>query len=1109
MEIKNKVVDNGTIVGYIVDDGSFTLPLCKKALFSEMYIPSLIDSGYKYYGYDADLIEDKDGNSVTDLPEVSLADVDELEWAASIDHADTSALSDADAAKYYSYRESSILTFRTEPVYEINTRERFIQYLETLERQLYDANFSTDNRPINSFVNPEALFTIDELRDSSDVRHYFDIMIKRHHFRNYGAYQNLIRWLKDKGVLNTEKPSLGEFLAAYYAWGPEGIKDKCTDYKMKVAVDGTFEFMSDPLSAADKDYYVNTNRVYKVAIIDGNDTVQYLKYKQSLGDLSDYTELGRSRLAIDSNDKLFSIRRRTHGQRKYMAIQGIGLSDVSDRLYFNLMTESGYAYTYKISHNKIKIGLTHTRTNEEIFSHSTNFAIASVAPTVPLYLDQIDNETDYFLHNLAIIKSAQLAKKKSKNAPYASTTEALISDGVNPVGTVELMSKSVTVNKGNKINHRYDLSTPGDDLTDAIELYLKEIPDYILKAYNLTNDDITEGMQTFLELADIDELKDRRDEMMAGRIGPGDNGFDPTFVDYSTKSGRERGMVAEARAMVGGKGKLYDAIDYYTKIKFASDCIHGNLSVDYFGDGILEDIGVNYGVAAQTMLSVVYAELGDTPDKATATQMLINMENSSLIDINRIFRDRDMAWKGFMVDFAQYRKKHADENVWIWAYCTKVFREISNAPVSEQRPYLMELVTIENNKHDYPVRELMTACVKEAIEAADFDTTPFSKDTDTIFADWNLKRVALSSAEYIAAKLFFFVYAGGVKTEPVDGNYVVKMAIQDGMDLQVKLPVAVYDFIKGFNIETHKKYMSVYDFCKYEYNPNTPQGTFNVYLVNADVDPWHVKPKTGYSIKSFPLLPNYYKEEDLDKANGEGFYLQATQSGGICVAPLKRIESISFVPTATDDEYIMNSNIVKAATTYEDLASYLDPDEYEYIFAYIKRWSLAKKLAAAQGKVLYSIPLKQDIVYGEFAYTYCDEPPVQEIVFKDAYEIDETAFRKDTTVTKYSWRDYVQGVSLIAEKGIKIHPFSINDIDFNNIDKVEPIISSDYRCPIHMAVSGNYLVIKEEDIIRVPVSRISKDQLQQFVQDGVLCQISENKYFVRAVNGDYIMEVMS
>lgn len=1105
MNILKKIVDNGTIVGYQVEDGTFILPMCKKALYLELYIEPLIEAGYKYYGYDADKIEDPNGIPISEHEEMSFEEVDDVEWFASVNLADSSALTDAEAAKYYTFREESAIKFRQEESYEINTREELIQYLNELNRMLFQTTFSTDNRPLNSFVNPDALFTIEELDSSPEVKRYFNIILKRHQFRNYGAYQYLVQWLYDKGVLATLTPSTSEFLNAYYAWGPEGLKDKCINYEMKLNVDGVFTFIKDPLINTSAMTYVTENRDAKVTIVDARENINFLKIHENMSQISDVKDFGRSRIIVNSNDTLLGIRRMQNTGRKYTAIGRTLVSDVSDRAYFTIIAENGYTYTYKVSHNKLKIGLAYVSTNQEIYSSTNNFGLASVVPTVTIPIDAVENNTDYYLWNLAIIKSAQLIQAKTKKAPVSSTTEFLLKDGVNPIATVDMMANSIAKNPGYTINRKYSLEVKGDELTAALDAYLRDIPDYILKAYNLTEDDLDEGITSFLELADVDDLKDRREAMMSMRIGPNDPGFDPTYQDYKSKMGKKNAEFNEARVLLNVGERMLDAVDYYTKLKFVHDCIHGKLSVNNFGEGLMNDMGASYRVSAECILSVIYAEFGNTPDRDTAVDFILNIESSDLIDINKIFRLRDQALKGYLADFGQYRATRANQNAWIWAYCTKVFREISNAPISQQRPYLMELVVLENNKTDMPTRTLMTACVTESMEKYGFDEKAF--DEDGPLAGCSEKSTAMKSADWIAAKLFFFIYAGGIKTEPVNGVYTIPMNVQDDKVLNIDVPEAVVNFVKSFNKETHKRYITVFDFCKYEYNPNTKEGTFNICLVNADVDPWHVKPKQGYKIKSYNLLSNYYEQTTLDGANGNGWYLQNYNNGGIVVEPLKTVYKSKFIPESPIEETLMYEDMCKSATTVDGLEEFLYYDQFEYIFAYVKRWALARKQANAMGKKLISIPLKQDIVYAPFAYSFCEELPPQEPVYSDDYSFDDKMAQSSADINIISWQNFADRAIGTSLKQTSIKEFSIRDIDLNDIGNIQDIISGDYSAEVPVVITGNYINVRDESIIRVAASRLTQNQLAQFIEAGILRQITPNKYFIRAINGDYILEV--
>lgn len=1103
MNISHKIMNNGTIVGYMVQDGSFTLPMCKNALYTELYIQGLIDAGYKFYSREADTIEDKDGQPICNLPSVELNTLDEIEWNASLDMAMSSALSDAEAAKYYSFKETSAIEFKREDTYEINTRERFIAYLEGLKRAFYNVDYSTDNRPINSFINPDVLFTIDELNNNPELKAYMDIIIKRHHFRDYSAYRKLVRWLCDKGVLNTTEPSVAEFIKAYYAWGPEGINDKCTNIELKLNVDGAFTFPGDPLTTSSPEANMFDNRTNKVVVIDDRNNIHFLKTHEDISNITDISEFGRNRILIGSNNTLFQLKRDTNVGKKYRAVKNALYSDVSDRLCFTLISESGFTYLYKVAHNKMRINLLHTSSTQNVFAASNNFTISSIIPSIALPFDMIRSQQDYYLWNLAIVKSSELVRAKSLKAPVNSTSEFLINDGINPIAIVDTMAHSLG-NGSHKVNKRYMLNDKSDvGMQNALDLYCREIPEYILQTFNLTEEDLENGILSFLELADVDDLKDRRDNMLNGSIVPGDPGFDETFKDFTTKVGKQSAEMQIAKSLVGGNAMLIDAVDYYTKLKFVYDSIFGGISVNNFGDGKLADVGASYMVAAECILSVAYAEFGSNVD--AAANFIENIETSNLIDVNKIFKYRDKAYKGYMVDFAQYRKLRACENTWIWAYCTKVFREISNAPIEQQRPYLMELVTLSNDKRDMPTRKLMSACVKQAIDKADLDETPFS--TDGTLDSWNERKCAEHSVDYIAAQLFFYILAGGVKTEPINGVYKVKMNMFDANDLEIDIPVEVYNFVKAFNKETHKKYITVYDYCKYEYNPYTSCGTYTMCLVNADIDPWHVKPKKGYSIKSYSLLPNYYDQTTLDNANGVGFYQGAYNTGAIAVQPLKTLYKNNFIPTSDMSEVIMYEDMVRTSNTIDDLIPFMDKDQYEYIFAYVRRWALERKRAIANGKKLVSIPLKQDIIWNCLSPLYCGDFVSTEPVYESEYFDDKRA-QTVSDVRSISWRDFVStNTPEIETLQVSVKEFNIHDFDALTLTNHPEILSGEFEVNLPITITGNYINIKTDTLFRVPVSKLTVNDIESFERDGVLKKLNDTCYFIKAINGDFVLEV--
>lgn len=1110
MKITNKIVENGNIVGYMIEDGRFSLPMCKDALYDEVYITGLISEGYKYYSREANNIEDKDGNSISNLPAIELSTLDMVAWNASLDVALSSSMSDAEASKYYSFKEESVVQFRTESTYEINTREELIHYLEGLRRALYSVGYSTDNRPLNSFVNPDALFTIDEVEKNPDIKTYLDIMVKRHTFRNYTAYINLCKWLCDKGVLKSTTPSQAEFLSAYYAWGPEGIKDKCTGMEVKLSVDGSFSYASDPLSSRNKEENTAANRDSVYALFDDHENLCYLKIKQETRSITDVLDFGRARVNISSNNVLFALRRGEPTGFKYNVVPGTALrskstylSDVTDRIYFTLISESGYNYQYKAALNKLRLGLNHSQSSKTAYYNNMNFMFQSVVDSFRIPMIKVGNAEDYYLWNLIVAKVANIIQQRTRIAPANSTMEFLTGDGLNPIAAVGYMASRTTPSDYGR-DAKYELLRSDIGLKDAMSYFFREIPDNVLNAFMIKSEDLENGIGSFLELADVDDLRDRRELMRQGILVPGMEGYDDSYIlGYETMSERDK---------ITMHPRYEDSIDYYTQLKFAWDCLNGNTSVDYFGDGIVADnTMMSYEDICDVILTVCYAEFNG--NYSSMADYILNIEDSKLFNIDDWLPERSAALRGYRVDFSQFREKRAGSDTTYWAYCSKVFREISNAPLEKQRPYLMELIVLNRAiKADNVVRQLMHAVVKEALDKMEFSEAPFMATGD--LHEWNLKRCAYASIDFVAANLFFYVLSGRVKSELVNGKYIIPFKLWESKEVNIEITPEVYDFIKKVNPETHKKYITVYDFCKYEYNQYSKTGTFSICLVNASVDPWHVIPKKGYAIRSYSLLPNYYDADALNKANGENFYDLAISNNAIIgqkinntfySTPLKGVPATAFDPYIDDSEMKIIRDTCDMAQSIDDLSAYFTDGVQECIFEYVKRWTFEKKKARAMGKKLYTIPLKQDIVYHNLAYMLCDEVPETESVF-GGDEVNERQAQTLAVMVPLKPIEAGEVYMEISTNKLKIRRFEVSDIA-TNLEFSKDILSGDYESALPIVVSGNYINFKAGEQIRLLVPAMKVSDFETLAQDGICKKIGENKFYIKALNGNYVVEV--
>lgn len=1155
MNIVNKIVRGNDVVGYRIDDEGLLICMCNRCLYVESYLTKLVAEGYQYYSYDANDIIDPNGNPITQLPEIDFNSFDDgqmLEWGAS---EEATPLTDVQASRYYSYRDTSTLSFKQEESYEINTREELIAYLNSIKRAITNASFCVDNRPLNSFVNPDALFKLEEL-DNGDILGYFDIIVKRHHFKDYNGYLWLIDYLYNKGVLNNKKPTVSEFLSAYYAWGPEGLNCKCIDFKLKLAVDGSFVFASDPLMTNSSGQTFTSNRVMHSGIVDLMNNIRYIRETINLNTINDAADFGRNILAIEDKSLIDKIKLRnrealskTPSPKKYSVVDYMQIADISDRLYFTLINDNGFRYIYKVSHDKIKIGLADTDTNQTNYIAYNNFGFATIIHGITIPLTAVRSDDDYFLWNVATLKAVTEMNKKRKDVPYKSTSEFLLDDGVSPISVINKMAKSAD------LSHAYDFNSPMAYMVDALSAYCGEIDDDILKAFMIDPRDLEYGIESFIEMADVDDLLDRRDKMMSSQINPNDDGYDPTFRDANSKHGRMEMQMDEAMRSYGHR-TAEDAIDFYTKVKFVHDCLEGLITLNNFNVGKKLDGVDSYVEIVNIILSVVYAECGDNPNRDQAKNVILNI--SDYIDTDVSIPNRDNAWKGYMIDFAEHRRDRASETCTYWMYCTKVFRELANAPVEDQRHYMMEVVVLGcGDKNDSPafsgdleLRRSMRDIVHESLQNAKLSTKKFYGSTG--WSDWNQAKIAEASEYYVAAKLFFHILGGGVKTDPVDGYYIVPMVVQDGISVDIKVPVADYNKVKQFNVKAHKRYISLYDFCWYEYDTATYDGNARFYLVNASVDPWHVKPKLGYTIKSYPFMLNYYKASTIDSSYGDGYYQSQCNNGVIISHTNKALETLDWdefipsipcasaaerthqVPNSVEMAYktynsdirarMKNAEALKAKGTYSDkqlLDEYeeclydvecyyglMADQKYEPVYAYVLRWSICKKIARLTGKNLVTMPMKQDICWNAIANHYFDDQHLPSTVATFSEVKPVLTVKNDTNVEALRWSNDTAnfgGYLTTSAAKYNIERFTANYINDGNIDILSDIISGSRKPAVLAAVSGNFIVIPSTNG-KYLVTQLTDDDLQYLIGVGIAYEISTGKYFIDAMNGNFIME---
>lgn len=1084
MDILRRVTKEGNVVGVELDMDGYICPFPTKGLYNEQILVALIDAGYKFYNYQGD-IDLPSGKNIDSLEakELSSYAPDEITGFENMSvTADMEALTDAEAsAKYYSYRTNMTrVELRTESSYEINTREEFERYIRTTQTMIAMYGYSNDNRPINSFVNPDALYTLSELIEDETGKLFSNLntLNYRHKFRDYGSYLKCVSYLREKGVLQTDNPTPGEFVQAYSAWGPDGITGDCINLKFKQGVDGEFKTPDDNLPAeGDKDAYVSANRKRVPFIIDVDSTMRYLDKSVSLNGILSTDEFRRKPLAVLYDSVFTELKRRDNKGYKY-TLGYAEKSCVSDRVYFTYMVD-GYKYLYKMSCNESALMLAYSTTPR--WCAYSGFSIATILGNIDLELDLVSSQENYIMWNICINNAANHIKKNTVEAPVMSTYELLMNVGMTPISAVRYIAYHVLNNREYTSNQRVKDRYEGLTI-DCVNKYYDPIPEEVLNAFMINPEDLTDGVRTFLDIADVDSLIDRRERQVEGILTPGMPGYDSTFT-YGEKNVMNLND--------------NDALYYYNNMKFVVDCIDGAVSIDAFGDGMIKDSGSTTKVAAEVLMSIVYAELGGTPDIVKATEILNNLDQSRILNTANLFRRRDNAYKGYIIDYSKARKNKAHaENTWAWAYVSKVFRELGNKPIEQTRPYLLELIILQNDKQGMLYRNAIIESVKKAVDESNL----FPKERiidDSSSPDFGITYydAAVGMLDDVAAKLFFTILGKKSCEEDIE-DYIYDVKFDNEHTLKVRINKKVAALCQSVinDKANHVRYITVYDTCEREYNHFADGGSFALHIINADITPWSVVPRKGFKIQTYSLLPSYYRPQALIDKFGDNWYTSAMNDKAISSTPLSSVLPMLEVPQQDTTEQMLLDKELKTMNDYDSFDGCLISGCTEQVAAYVKRWSAACKMAKLQNKIVEHMPLKQDIVYQNLTDIITGEPVQDSLRFKNGENTALCGVEK--SVLRWSSEDNL--LTMKTHGGIYelsyVRPGEISTELFANI----------YVQLIHnrkqLATSGNWIIGLGEPICVTTMDE-SNPIVQKMLRENTIKH--DGSYYFAGIKGIY------
>lgn len=808
----------GDTVGYTLEETSgLSYPVTERGLYDEDVLIGLTEAGYKVMDYHGNILM-PDGVSIKDLVEVQCtATEDEIQTMLDMEDL---VLTEAEATKYFC-RDIEITAIELrKPNVEIKTREELVKYLEKVKRQRRLTNTDVDVRPLNAFVAPEALFTLDEYMRDSSVKEYMQIVESRRKLQSVGDFKRLVEFLQNEGLLG-ETFKAADVKEAYLAWGICGIKTPILDKRVEYGVVASLYDVSETAAAMQK----NAGCIVETCLLGKDGTLYTTSGNVNLRECNDF-EIEPIK-PVKENTYWDLYRKASTWDTEYVPIDCF-VPKPAIRTYMRLMDDNGVTYRAKIDTGKMVImDLRSTIMAQDYLS------IKCVDNTY-IPIDFAISNFKYQQFMLARIKARDIVKARTITPPVMDSYNLYVNEGVTPESAVNYVAKvlktdgSPNMDISNEINY-----------TDATDMYRVGPDKSLIKRYN------PDGIET----SNIDELIDVMLSTREDMIQEG------TYLNVSKDD--KSAYAQQTRDEI--------ALRPLEKLEFVKMAKEGKVAVGRLGMGIVEDGTVSIdNIAKFLILACERYNNGEINSIERFTDILSRIESEGIFDIKELVKERNAAFRGYLRDRAKLNAERASQCA-VATYVTKIFREASNTSVAEQRHYMFECISLDLfNKKTSKAVQVQNAIAEAIREAVD-------RTSLTLFNKEILKIEAPSTAIKIMFKLI-------LKKATVQGgngfceiSEVLPLADAD-ITLNIKLRDEVYAAAMNPTMFSVGKLCTLCDWCEMEMT----RQAWNLYCLNANITPWEVKPKDGVTIPVYSFAVNYIFNKALEQMP-EGFRNRVAQ----------------------------------------------------------------------------------------------------------------------------------------------------------------------------------------------------------------------------------------
>ena len=1036
-----KYTRDNKIVAWKVEDEGVVLNIAFEAIYHEFYFKTLIDYGYKFHNYQGD-VTTPDGFSLKDIVECKDY-LSESELVDLIDSVSDGILDEKDIVQYFDRNIEVPTVELSKPVdVSIKSREEFLKYIDTLEKARLNNIFKFSHLPINAIADPEVLFTLEELlNSSSDCQAKFSSLFQNNILNHIEDIDKLFdTYGINDSMSDTEK--MVNILKGYYQWGIPGLNVKITNISFDLNPKTSFKDLNT-LNSASLKYGIYRRSDYKFF---SEDCIEGRDYDSLAGDeeIDTHANIGDRSIISIKSDKISN----------EFTIAPYGYKKQPPRIIIDMLSEDGISATFVADINEAHM----YRGSQQVISPVRMFAYRTIDDVFIPMSKLIYNGKEYVGDSVIIRAYIRDRIKKATIKPlYENSFDLMVGIGVSPYFAPMYINKLI----GAGAPQYNDVGDPGKFSRlhgNCSNTFRNGFSNHILQKYGT-------GDSEFNEKPLIEQLEYINEEVLTLE-SEGKYMVEPVIPEN-----RIKGLDPEYNAWFDE----YHANEI-GNVNFVYSLLDGSQSIGRLAVGKALDSSGSSDKTFNIIYSL-YASNKNIDPTVDVNRFLSEMIDSQ-IDMDKLFPVRDMAAKGCIKDMIYYKSDMANMASYL-LYITKIYRENSNEEIdSIKRHYAFEAIVFDKSSGSkgYQVYKSIRDQIEDDLRTKDL------KDHLSIAGD-----IASSIIMRIIAQIDANTFEDGIRTI----KYSSRLLDGSKYSSSVKLSESYYISVRNGSMFT-KKYATLYDFCENQFSEGNMK--CNYYCVNAAINPWVVNPVKGFNIPEYNLFINYFTMDELSRY--PKFILEKIENSE---AKVNRCLRDEFLNNNLFPEMSVFSISESTKLAKEDF--FLDIREYEDLDSYITRTVFSIKTGREQELAVKNTLLKSDIIYAEFKpYVYSDGVEVESTYYEE-YRAPLT--NKHVTVVEprileHNWFLESNKLALNSRAELNMERIKFDDIPYEYQEYNRKLCENRFSKYDTAYFRKGYLHYGDKS---VSVENLTHDTLEDICNKGVAIQINSSTYIINMVKG--------